>query len=228
MIPYRMNPLGISVNEERPLTLTAAADSSSVTLNAYGSVDATKLFYRLGKSGQWSAYTAGTEVPLTTTGDAVQFWNQNNTLSNSINNYFLFAMSGRINASGNIQSLINYRADCPYGCFTYLFANASSLLTAPDCPAETVADRSYWETFRGCRRLASVKLGAKTILNNTFYRTFRYCSALESIEVNFTSWTYMTDWVEGVAAAGTFIKPAALSEDYANNRIPTGWTVVNK
>jgi hypothetical protein len=61
---------------------------------------------------------------------------------------------------------------------------------------------------------------------------FFYCTKLSSIEVSFTSWTQATnstvDWVGGVASSGTFTKPAALATEYGANRIPTGWTVIDK
>ena len=70
------------------------------------------------------------------------------------------------------------------------------------------------------------------LYNNCMLNMLYGCSSLSKIEVNFTSWgniaTATQTWVSGVAASGTFIKPAALPEEYGPNRIPSGWTVVNK
>jgi hypothetical protein len=61
---------------------------------------------------------------------------------------------------------------------------------------------------------------------------FYGCTKLSSIEVSFTSWTQVVNqtaaWVAGIASSGTFTKPTALAEEYGTDRIPTGWTVIDK
>jgi hypothetical protein len=61
---------------------------------------------------------------------------------------------------------------------------------------------------------------------------FDGCTNLNSINVNFSAWnptSYATNyWVRNVAPSGTFTCPADLLEDFGDNRIPTGWTVVRK
>ena len=196
------NPLAI------PLTLTAAAADSTVTLNAYGpstQADLSGLQYRVGISGDWLPYLLGSTLTLAAIGDAVQFRNTKDTLSTgTAAKYVQFAMTGSIAASGNLMSMLNGRADCPSYCFVRLFKDCVSLVQAPSLPSSTLGIYSYSTLFGGC-------------------------SALDRIEVNFTEWGLWTySWVSGVAAAGTFVKPAALPEEIGNNRIPTGWTVVNK
>ena len=335
MIPYRMNPLGITVNELLPLTFTALSAGSTVTLNANGSPTVSGLHYRLGKSGQWLSYTIGTTVTLANTGDSVQFWNSASTLSSSFSNFVQFALSGLIRADGSIQSMLAWTDSVPaysfymlfyqcssltqaphltaasvssYGyqsmfhgcsrltltpmlpavdvrnmCYSSMFQNCSSLVTASpifagrlyeysfvsmfqNCPAlvnppelhitqlapyccnemfygcSSLADipnlpditlfiYCYYNMFRNCTSLTEAVLPS-TALNTGSYRTmFRGCSSLASIEVAFGSWNSNAAtemWVEGVAASGTFIKPAALPEEYGVDRIPSGWTVVNK
>jgi hypothetical protein len=61
---------------------------------------------------------------------------------------------------------------------------------------------------------------------------FSGCTSLNRIDVNFTSWTGATDatinWVDGVAATGTFTKPAGLDGTIFDiSHIPVGWTVVD-
>ena len=59
------------------------------------------------------------------------------------------------------------------------------------------------------------------------------CSQLTCISTDISSWPYsgFNDWVNGVAATGTFICPIALGTDATirrgNSYCPTGWTVVN-
>ena len=259
MIPYRMNPLGISMNEILPLTLTALSAGSTVTLNANGSPTVSGLHYRLGKSGTWLSYTPGSTITLAAVGDSVQFWNSAETLSSSAVNYVKFAMNGQISAKGNVQSLLNWIDYCKSLCFHRLFEDCSAMVTPPDFPALTLDTSCYNRTFTGCSGLTALPyLPASVLAVNCYYqfcngcssitqaiikgtgtlpsqscrRMFYGCSALNRIEVNFTNWNgannATTEWVSGVAASGTFIKPTALPEEYGVDRIPTGWTVVNK
>jgi hypothetical protein len=61
---------------------------------------------------------------------------------------------------------------------------------------------------------------------------FNGCTNLSSIEVNFTEWrddlNATANWVTNVSPTGTFICPEGLPEEYGNNRIPTGWSVIRK
>lgn len=308
MIPYRMNPLGITLVETIPLTFIAESAGSTVTLNATGLPTVSGLHYRRGKSGLWIPYTIGTTITLANIGDSVQFWNSADRLSSGTSNYVQFVMSGSVQAFGNVMSLLNYSSECPYGCFIYLFRGCGSLTspaeisartlagqcyqgmyygsgirTMPTLPAETLASQCYYEMFRECRSLIELAPIAASALatyccskmfynckslsysptikavqsaNNCYYEfmygcsavtsaqeirlqdlsreclysAFNGCSGISQISVSFTSWLdgATNHWVNGVAASGTFIKPAALPEEYGENRIPTGWTVVNK
>ena len=282
MIPYRMNPLGISVNENIPLTLTAEQANSTITLNATGSPTVSGLHYRLGKSGLWLPYTIGTTITLANVGDCVQFWNSAGTLSTDNANRVTFSMTGQISGSGIIESLIDWETTVPDYAMNSLFYNLGSLVRSPDFSGVTLGRNCYAQILRqtgitampqisartlgtasmasmfyrcysltgesvmqqsdpaqGCYQSAfqetaitSVVIGLESLAAYCLYGAFLGCSNLSRIEVNFTSWgniaTATQDWVSGVAAEGTFIKPAALPEEYGTNRIPTGWTVVNK
>lgn len=230
MIPYRLNPLGITVNENLPLTFTAEQAGSTVQLTKTGSPTVSGLHYRLGKSGAWLAYTIGDTITLSSIGDSVQFWNSNSALSTSDSDYVRFAMTGLIASSGNILSLLNYSEVSAY-CFYDLFHYATSLTSLAGLPSLQLAAGCYNSLCRGCTRLQSVKLPFTSFAAASCVTMFAGCSSLVSIEVAFTSWPAVSiigSWVSGVAAEGTFIKPSALSENFSASRIPSGWTVVNK
>jgi len=188
-----------------PLTLTALTAGSKVTLKKVGSPPAVSLEYSTG--GAWSTYTIGTEITLTSAGDYIKFRGDNSTFSTTANDYYQFVMSGTIGASGNVMSLVDSTCKlltipCDF-CFRTPFGSCTSLTSAPALPATTLAAYCYQYMFLGCTKLSS-------------------------IEVSFTSWSQTTNWVTNVASSGTFTKPTALAEEYGTNRIPTGWTVVNK
>ena len=282
MIPYRLNPLGIRVNEVIPLTLTAQQAGSTVKLTATGSPTVSGLHYRLGKSGTWLAYTIGNTITLSNVGDSVQFWNSAETLSSSTSAYVQFSGTGLFSCRGNLQSMLNYINSAPDYCFAYLF-RYFPMANTPEMPAETLREYAYTSLYRdnpyltltedlpavlvpnyaygnmyagsgvimppkikatqylvgslagmfsGCTGLLEApKLLPTMISNSCLLLAFNNCSNMTKIEVNFTSWGTgdpTSNWVSGVAASGTFIKPSALPEEYGVDKIPSGWTVVNK
>ena len=231
MIPYRMNPLGI--REVIPMTLTAEQSMSTVRLTAIGSPVVSGLHYRLGKSGLWLPYTIGDTITLNNIGDSVQFWNSSSELGTSNQNYVLFSLSGSVSGHGNFLSLINYGDTLPSHCFYQMFYRGYSLVwldTDVFAAAKTVGVQCLRNAFLDCTALTNAAVPSATVLAaHCYYQMFRGCSNLASIEVPFTTWSGdTTNWLYGVAASGTFIKPAALPEEYDASKIPTGWTVVNK
>ncbi len=165
----------------KPLTLTALAAGSKVTLNKVGSPPDVSLEYSTG--GEWATYTIGTEITLASAGDCIKFRGDNSTFSTADTDYYQFSMSGTIEASGNIMSLLDSTLasttiPCDY-CFRYLFNGCSSLTTAPALPAMTLAVSCYREMFRGCSSLTTAPaLPAMTLATNCYQLMFRSCSNL--------------------------------------------------
>ena len=119
-------------------------------------------------------------------------------------------------------------------CYRQMFKGCTGLTSAPELPATTIAIGCYASMFEGCTGLMSApELPAITLANNCYVSMFRSCKNISIIKIHFTSWDISpftgktNDWVNGVAATGTFYKPTALPEQYGVSKIPTGWTVVN-
>jgi hypothetical protein len=86
-----------------------------------------------------------------------------------------------------------------------MFFGCTSLKTAPALPAPTLPEGCYRAMFYGCTKLKAVTCLATNI------------SAL---------WcTY--EWLDGVAASGTFTTPASTGWTDGISGIPDGWTVVD-
>jgi hypothetical protein len=90
--------------------------------------------------------------------------------------------------------------------------------------------------FRGCTSLTTApELPATTLASNCYHGMFQGCTSLAYIAVKFNSFTGasspVTDWMDGVAASGTFRCPTALGTDATISRgasaCPYGWTVIN-
>jgi hypothetical protein len=85
-----------------------------------------------------------------------------------------------------------------------MFDGCSSLTTAPELPATTLAEDCYNYMFTGCTSLNYIK-----------------CLATD---ISAGGCTY--NWVRDVASSGTFVKNASMSSwTTGNNGIPTNWTV---
>ena len=114
-------------------------------------------------------------------------------------------------------------------CYASMFRNCTGLTSAPELPATKLAVYCYSAMFSDCTGLTSApELPATTLVANCYYYMFRGCAKLSLIRVHFTAWGIQTtNWVTNVSSAGTFYKPSALSEEFGESKIPTGWTVVN-
>ena len=93
-----------------------------------------------------------------------------------------------------------------YACYSNMFYGCTSLVTAPELPATTLARYCYSGIFRGCSSLNSIT-----------------CLATDITAVDCTH-----NWVNGVAASGTFTKASSMSSWTTGvNGIPSGWTVTD-
>ena len=115
-------------------------------------------------------------------------------------------------------------------CYENMFNNCTSLTTAPELPATTLETYCYRYMFQNCTSLMTAPiLPATTLISDCYSYMFSGCTSLNYIAAMFTttpSNSYTNNWVNGVAATGTFIKnPDATWNVTGNNGIPTGWTV---
>ena len=94
------------------LCFTAEKDNSSVKLQKQGSYAIpgfNGLEYKLN-DGNWNSYAIGSTITLTNVGDKVYMRavsSGNSRMATVDNNYHQFVMSGKIAASGNINTLLN-------------------------------------------------------------------------------------------------------------------------
>ena len=95
---------------------------------------------------------------------------------------FRFTGSGTINASGNIQSLIDptmERTDVPENCYKGMFSGCTNLTQAPVLPATTLANGCYYNMFYGCTSLTQAPvLPAITLVDSCYYNMFYGCTSL--------------------------------------------------
>ena len=118
-------------------------------------------------------------------------------------------------------------------CYQNMFVNCKNLTTAPALPATTLADGCYYSMFKGCTGLTTApSLPATELANKCYQSMFQNCTSLNSITclaTDISASNCTQNWLNGVAAAGTFYKPKSTdwSEKTGANGIPEGWTVIN-
>ena len=112
-----------------------------------------------------------------------------------------------------------------------MFQGCSSLTTAPDLPATTLANSCYESMFYGCTSLTQApELPATILADGCYSGMFSGCSNLNTIKLGYTGnfadtpYNAFNNWVQGVASSGTFYYNGG---DYATGEsaIPEGWTV---
>ena len=117
--------------------------------------------------------------------------------------------------------------DC--ACY-YMFAYCTSLTTAPELPATTLANYCYTYMFNGCTSLTTApELPATTLADYCYSNMFNNCTKLNYIKAMFLttpSNTYTENWTYNISSSGTFVKNASASWDVTGvNGIPENWTV---
>ena len=129
------------------------------------------------------------------------------------------------------QNLILPATTLTTGCYTSMFQGCTSLTAAPALPATALANHCYWDMFSQCTALtAAPELPATTLADYCYEGMFFECSSLNYIKclaTDISASHCLTDWVNGVAASGTFIKDANTTWPTGSSGIPSGWTVQN-
>ena len=172
-----------------PLCFTAEEAGSTVKMVAEGEAPKVSLEYSTD-GNNWSPFVVskegveGTTVILANVDDKMYMraTSAGNTgmgcysrdYSGFIYNRFL--MTGKISASGNVDTLLNQNgnATLTFACYYGLFEYCTSLTTAPELPATTLAGDCYESMFNGCTSLTTAPaiLPATTLANYCYYNMF--------------------------------------------------------
>ena len=168
------------------LCFTAKADQSMIRLSQYGNPDSINL--QTSTNGiSWTPYNVGDVITINS-GEKVYFKavGYNNRMATSPENYHKFDFIGELEASGNVNSLLEedeYVArtislENREFCYAYLFSGAT-LTKAPELPATTLAYGCYAMMFNGCLSLTQAPvLPAKTLAVFCYYSMFQGCTSL--------------------------------------------------
>ena len=122
-----------------------------------------------------------------------------------------------------------------YGCYAGMFNNCSLLTQAPVLPAYDLTEFCYYYMFENCTSLTEApELPAYQLVDSCYAYMFQGCTSLNYVSVGFDNWMQnATDnWLNSVAATGTFVCPPTLisntPEDYRNtSTVPSSWNMIS-
>lgn len=168
------------------LCFTANTAGSTVKLQKYWSPTSVTLETSTDWN-TWNTYTFWNTLTLSNVWDKVYRRNTSETttgFSTDSSNYYYFSMTWKMSWSGDINYLLNKNSADTLGNYGYnaLFADCTSLTSAPDLTATTIGQYSYRYMFSGCSNLVSApKISATTIGRNCCEYMFNGCSNLEEL-----------------------------------------------
>lgn len=138
---------------------------------------------------------------------------------------YLFYSSNIVDAD---ELILPWKVLSPY-CFIRMFFNNQKLTKAPVLPAITLASNSYTWMFRNCTALttASIMFCKDFTINSSCTRMYELCENLNSVTCFATSISNnpFNNWLNGVAATGTFTKKSGVTWPSGASGIPSGWTI---
>lgn len=244
------------------LCFTAKADQSMLRLSQYGNPDIINLQTSFdGKS--WTPYNVGDVITINS-GEKVYFKavGSNYKIASSPSEFYNFVTNGEFEASGNVNSLLEEdeetartmslenRQFCyaylfsgttlttapelpattlAYGCYAMMFKGCTSLTQAPELPATTLADFCYYYMFENCTSLTQApELPVGDLIESCYAYMFQGCTSLNYVSVGFYNWEQNATSYWLPENTGTFVCPSTLIDnttERTTSTVPSSWTM---
>ena len=171
------------------VTFTAdAAQTFKMTTSGNYAID--KLEYSLD-GNKWTAVEKDKEVEFGGAKGSLRLRgkNPNGTASSSVYNYSTITFTHsdvKVACTGDIRTLLDWEyyktVDTQNARFYNLFDHCTALTSAPELPAENLANYCYKSMFYGCSSLKTApKLPAKTMASECYTHMFNGCSSLKKV-----------------------------------------------
>lgn len=124
----------------------------------------------------------------------------------------------------------------PANCYERMFNGCTALVNAPSSLGSatgTTGAGCCASMFRGCVTLETAPgLLSPSLAQDAYNSMFYGCTSLNHVECFATSRIdssgSTTNWLNGVALTGTFVKAASVTWPTGANGIPEGWTVIEQ
>lgn len=213
--PLSAQPLTIEIESASTITFKANGDD-----DFFGYMDPRTIFYSINNS-DWISITSSAEgaVINVADGDVVKLKGDNQTYAvqsvYAAVKHTYFTVNGTFKLYGNPGSLLSSSAFTELTKFgqyslAYLFKENTGLTEVTEIAfGDNMLTQSdnfcYYNMFNGCTSLNYVKCLADTTTGGAAFR----------------------NWLNGVAAAGTFVKHPDATWPTGRDGIPDGWTVID-
>lgn len=169
------------------VTFTADA-AQTFKMKTFGNYAIDKLEYSLD-GNEWTAVEKDKEVEFGGAKGSLRLRgkNPNGTASSSVYNYSNITFTHsyvKVACTGDIRTLLDWEyyktVDTQNARFNNLFYDCTALTSAPELPAENLANYCYKSMFYGCSSLKTApKLPAKTMASECYTHMFNGCSSLK-------------------------------------------------
>ena len=179
---------GTTVEDTPCLTFTAAGPQTFKMIVS-GGYDLSEKFEYSVNGGEWNKVVADKEVPFGGTNGTLSLRGTNlRGTGESVAKYSKITFtdpSVKVTCTGDIRTLLNHanykNVATNQARFFYLFENCEALTSAPDLPAESIADHCYFSMFSGCKNLKSApELPAKILKTGCYDKMFSGCVSFET------------------------------------------------
>ncbi|MBR5398490.1 MAG: leucine-rich repeat protein [Bacteroidales bacterium] len=145
---------------------------------------------------------------------------------------YTYTYDGMFSGCKNLQtapSLSFTELEGTYNCWS-MFSGCTSLVNVPDLPlVAELTDRCYQFMFSSCSNLENAPLLPNaTLKSGSYLSMFSGCTKLKYVKclaTDLTASDCTKNWMNGVAAMGTFVKASSATWGTGVNGIPEGWTV---
>lgn len=120
-----------------------------------------------------------------------------------------------------------------FACYNGMFSGCTLLTKVQTLPALKLSSHCYQRMFQNCTSLINApELIATTLTANCYNGIFINCSKLDCIKMlatDISAIDCLTNWVDGVAEDGTFVKNKDATWDVRGaSGIPNGWEVITE
>ena len=174
--------------EFTPYVTFTAAKAQTFKMTTKGNYNIDKLEYSLD-GNNWTAVEKDKEVEFGGAKGSLRLRgkNPNGTASSSVYNYSTITFTHsdvKVACTGDIRTLLDWEyyktVDTQNARFYNLFDHCTALTSAPELPAENLANYCYKSMFYGCSSLKTApKLPAKTMASECYTHMFNGCSSLK-------------------------------------------------
>ena len=180
---------GKAETDNTPYLTFTADEEQTFIMSAKDSYEIPGLEYSVN-NGTWKKVVTGEPVTFGGSKGTLSLRGKNNLegTSKQYNGYSQISFGKtdvNVACKGDIRTLLDYTnykdVATESARFRHLFEDCTQLTSAPDLPAETLAEACYSFMFEGCTSLKTApKLPATTLADDCYFRMFLGCTALET------------------------------------------------